>query len=130
MNTFQATLRQKLKGVDEKAIVAQRLKRAPSIILKLQRFEGMKLARMQDIGGLRVVVASVTKVKELENEYRGSRFKHDLVSSKNYIEEPKEDGYRSIHLIYRYQNEGAAVFNGCRWSCNSVLVCSMRGQPR
>lgn len=112
MNTFQATLRQKLKVVDGDAIVAQRLKRAPSIILKLQRFEGMKLARMQDIGGLRAVVGSVPKVRKLESEYRTSRFKHELASSKNYIDEPKEDGYRSIHLIYRYHNDGAAPFNG------------------
>lgn len=56
INTFQATLRQKLKVIDDAAIVAQRLKRAPSIIFKLQRFDGMKLARMQDIGGLRAVV--------------------------------------------------------------------------
>lgn len=52
INTFQATLRAKLKTIDDKAIVAQRLKRTPSIVLKLKRFEGMKLARMQDIGGL------------------------------------------------------------------------------
>lgn len=39
MNTFQATLRQRLKAIDSQAIVAQRLKRAPSIIFKLQRFE-------------------------------------------------------------------------------------------
>jgi putative GTP pyrophosphokinase len=112
MNTFQATLRQKLKAIDARAIVAQRLKRAPSIILKLQRFQGMKLARMQDIGGLRAVVGSVPKVRKLEAEYRSSRFKHELVSSKDYINDPKEDGYRSIHLIYRYRNDGAAAFNG------------------
>ena len=32
INTFQATLRSKLKNIDEPAIVAQRLKRTPSII--------------------------------------------------------------------------------------------------
>jgi ppGpp synthetase/RelA/SpoT-type nucleotidyltranferase len=87
INTFQATLRQKLKAIDENAIVAQRLKRAPSIILKLQRFGGMKLARMQDIGGLRAVVGSVAKVKELEAAYRSARFMHILTSSKNYVDE-------------------------------------------
>ncbi len=112
MNTFQATLRQKLKAVDSGAIVAQRLKRAPSIILKLQRFEGMALARMQDIGGLRAVLGSIPKVRKLESAYRSARFKHELASSKNYIDEPKEDGYRSIHLIYRYHNDVAAPFNG------------------
>jgi putative GTP pyrophosphokinase len=83
INTFQATLRQKLKAIDEKAIVAQRLKRAPSIILKLQRFSGMQLARMQDIGGLRAVLRSVPRVRKLESAYLGAQFKHKLISSKN-----------------------------------------------
>jgi putative GTP pyrophosphokinase len=112
MNTFQATLRKKLKTVDENAIVAQRLKRAPSIVLKLLRFEGMKLARMQDIGGLRAVVSSLARVKKLETAYRDAKFKHELVSSKDYIDQPKQDGYRSIHLIYKYNNENAADYNG------------------
>lgn len=46
INTFQATLRSKLRTIDSDAIVAQRLKRTPSIVLKLQRFNGMQLARM------------------------------------------------------------------------------------
>jgi putative GTP pyrophosphokinase len=112
INTFQATLRQKLKAIDADAIVAQRLKRAPSIILKLKRFDGMRLARMQDIGGLRAVVGSVQKVRRLEAAYRNAQFKHELTSSKNYLDEPKEDGYRSVHLIYRYANDGAPRYNG------------------
>ena len=78
INTFQATLRQKLKTVDPEAIVAQRLKRAPSIIFKLQRFDGMRLARMQDIGGLRAVVGSVSMARKLETAYRQSSFQHIL----------------------------------------------------
>lgn len=112
INTFQATLRQRLKSIDPHAIVAQRLKRTPSIILKLQRFEGMSLARMQDIGGLRAVVSSVAKVKKLEEIYRTSHLKHSLISSKNYLANPKSDGYRSVHLIYRYVNDLAPDYNG------------------
>lgn len=112
INTFQATLRAKLKGIDEKAIVAQRLKRTPSIILKLKRFEGMKLARMQDIGGLRAVVSSVARVRKLEASYRESRFLHELVSSKDYLINPKADGYRGIHLIYKYANPNAPEYDG------------------
>lgn len=104
INTFQATLRSKLKGIDDKAIVAQRLKRTPSIVLKLKRFDGMKLARMQDIGGLRAVVSSISRVRKLESSYRGSKFLHELVSSKDYLDDPKIDGYRGIHLIYKYVN--------------------------
>jgi len=112
INTFQATLRTKLKDGYGKHIVAQRLKRAPSIITKLQRFDGMQLARMQDIGGLRAVVGSVAKVRRLEEEYRNTRFDHILTNSKNYIDEPKADGYRSVHLVYRYQNDRVPAYNG------------------
>jgi len=112
INTFQATLRSKLSSIDPKAIVAQRLKRTPSIVLKLQRYRGMQLARMQDIGGLRAVVRSVKRVRQLERSYRASRFKHTLTSSKDYISEPKPDGYRSVHLIYRYHNDAKPDYNG------------------
>jgi ppGpp synthetase/RelA/SpoT-type nucleotidyltranferase len=112
INTFQATLRAKLRNGYGESIVAQRLKRAPSIISKLQRFAGMQLARMQDIGGLRAVLTSVRRVRMLEQSYRESAFEHVLTNSKNYIDEPKEDGYRGIHLIYRYMNNRAPAYNG------------------
>ncbi len=112
INTFQATLRAKLKGIDERAIVAQRLKRTPSIVSKLKRFDGMNLARMQDIGGLRAVVSSVARVRKLESSYRDSKFLHELVSSKDYLSNPKGDGYRGIHLIYKYANPNASEYGG------------------
>ena len=112
INTFQATLRAKLKNGYGEAIVAQRLKRAPSILLKLQRFDGMQLARMQDIGGLRAVLSSLARVRRLERDYRGTTFEHELTNSKDYIAEPKEDGYRSVHLIYRYKNKRAPAYDG------------------
>ena len=52
INTFQATLRLKLKGFPEDSIAAQRLKRMPTIIDKLKRYPAMKLTTMQDIGGV------------------------------------------------------------------------------
>lgn len=112
INTFQALLRLRLKEVDLSALVAQRLKRSASIIAKLQRFDGMNLARMQDIGGLRAVVGSLSRVRRLELDYRRSRFKHELISEKDYILEPKPDGYRSIHLIYRYRSPTAPEYDG------------------
>lgn len=112
INTFQATLRSRLKGIDKEATVAQRLKRFPSIVLKLQRFEAMELARMQDIGGLRAILGTMGKVRRIERAYRESKFQHDLVSSKDYITKPKADGYRGIHLIYRYRNPKVPNYNG------------------
>lgn len=114
INTFQATLRNRLENIDAEATVAQRLKRFPSIVLKLRRFPGMKAARMQDIGGLRAIVKSVNDVRKLETTYRTATpsFRHKLVSSKDYIAHPKPDGYRSVHLVYRYQNVRTPDING------------------
>lgn len=115
INTFQATLRDKLKklGLDDSSIVAQRSKRAPTIIDKLRRYPKMKLTQMQDIGGLRAIVPTVKDVRLLVKEYKKSRFAHKLVREKDYIEFPrKEDGYRSVHLIYEYDNPKALDYKG------------------
>lgn len=103
INTFQATLRTKLKKIDANALVAQRLKRTPSILRKLQRLSGMSLSRMQDIGGLRAVVSTLPMLKKLHSDYKGTRFTHKLVSEYDYVSAPKESGYRSIHLVYKYK---------------------------
>lgn len=115
VNTFQAGLRTKLNAMGINGIVAQRLKRIPSIMAKLERFRNMSLSRMQDIGGLRAVVSSAKQVYELRNSYvEKSKFEHILVSENDYIKEPKESGYRGIHLIYKYNNRkgGAKAYEG------------------
>lgn len=114
INTFQATLRNRLKNVDNTAIVAQRLKRAPSILAKLRRFPAMQLARMQDIGGLRAIVNSILSIRKLEKIYRAGSFQHELTTSKDYLDNPKDDGYRGIHLIYCYRNVKAQQYDGLR----------------
>ena len=117
INTFKVTLRDKLQAINaDNAIVAQRLKRTPSIISKLKRFDKMQLSRMQDIGGLRAVVMIPKKVYELRNNYlkshKRSQFKHDFVAERDYIKRPKISGYRSIHLIYRYHSDKVTDYNG------------------
>jgi hypothetical protein len=113
INTFQATLRRKAKKLSNNPIIAQRLKRMPTIINKLGRYPSMRLAQMQDIGGVRAVLESVADVNKLASEYRQkSRFEHELVTEKNYIQNPRnEDGYRSLHLIYKYKNKRAPTYN-------------------
>ncbi|MFZ5491283.1 MAG: RelA/SpoT domain-containing protein [Pseudomonadota bacterium] len=111
INTFQATLRNRLKNIEKKALVAQRLKRLPSIVGKLRRFPSMDLARMQDIGGLRAVMSSVQKVREIEILYKNENLRHALVSYKDYISSPKEDGYRGVHLVFKYKNPRAPEYD-------------------
>ncbi len=112
INTLQATLRTKLKEFPDNPIVAQRLKRAPTIVDKLRRYPDMQLARMQDIGGIRAILNSIKSARKLEKIFKKSRFDHELLSSKDYIEEPKISGYRGIHLVYKYKNSRAPEYDG------------------
>ena len=114
MNAFQATLRKYVKTIDPKhGIVAQRLKRMPTIIDKLKnRQRVMKLGEMQDIGGLRAIVDDVAKVRELETKYDRSKVKHVLRRKKDYIAEPQESGYRGIHLVYSNVNTKKPEYDG------------------
>jgi putative GTP pyrophosphokinase len=104
INTFNATLRKKTKKYPG-TIVAQRLKRLPTIIDKLCRHNGMALTSMQDIGGVRAIVPSIADLKDLRDNYvlRGN-FTHEFLYENDYITIPKPDGYRGIHLIYGYNN--------------------------
>lgn len=79
-------------------IVAQRLKRLPTIINKLNRFSGMSLSRMQDIAGVRLIVRDMRQFSQIEKRLRSWR---NLYKVKDYIGSPKEDGYRSKHFIFK-----------------------------
>ena len=89
INTFQANLRSKLRKFSHDPIAAQRLKRMPTIIDKLKRYPAMKLSTMQDIGGLRAIVASITDVYVLTDQFRNSRLAHELIDHKDYIANPE-----------------------------------------
>jgi len=102
LNSFQTSLRLKLRKIDETALVSQRLKRTPSILSKLGRNPGMQLARMQDIGGIRAVVQNMRKVRELEAAYKKGTMVFSIVKGgKDYINYPKDSGYRSVHMIFK-----------------------------
>lgn len=91
------------KKYDSNAVIAKRLKRAPSIINKLRRFkkEGMKLRTMQDIGGCRAILSNEKRVRKLVRDLKNKmNFK-----IKDYISKPKGDGYRSIHLVGEFPDE-------------------------
>ncbi len=86
------------------ALIAMRLKRLSSIIHKLKRFSG-RLSKIQDIAGIRVILKSQTEVELLYQKLVQSQFIQTYtISSKNYIQSPKQDGYRSIHLVYKNSN--------------------------
>ena len=112
LNSIQMNLRQATTRVCSGAIIAQRLKRTPSIVHKLRRFSNMRLSQMQDVGGCRAVLDSVAQVAELREHYRAGSGGHTFVYETNYIERPDETGYRSHHLIYRYGSVRSPAFDG------------------
>lgn len=116
---FKKRLKDAAKKIDKNALTAQRLKRTPSIINKLKRryynkTPTMKLSQMQDIGGCRVVLRTNEMVFELlEKYYLKGDLKHKLIRKKDYVSNPKEDGYRSVHLIYSYiSDKQKKMYNG------------------
>lgn len=103
LNSFQISLRNKLKIIDGDALISQRLKRSPSIISKLERNSKMLLSRMQDIGGIRAVTGSMQNVRALEAAYKkGTRAFSVVQGGKDYIIFPKDSGYRGIHLVFKW----------------------------
>lgn len=95
--------------------VAQRIKRMPSIVDKLDREKDMKLSQMQDIAGARAVVKNVKEVRELEASLTVADWRHAPITPKDYIACPKVSGYRGVHLKYKYVGQGdKIVYNGLK----------------
>jgi hypothetical protein len=104
LNVIQAGLRGRIGRVEQNAIVAQRLKRFSSIMNKLARESDMKLSQMQDLGGCRAILSSVSAVTAVYHMYEQQQPRREEGSLKcyDYITNPKEDGYRGIHVVARY----------------------------
>ena len=102
MQSMLGYFRSKAFENDKSSIVVQRLKRTPSILGKLRREEGMKLDRMEDIGGCRIVVSSKQNVYDVKNAILDGSTRNILHRQRDYIKEPKDSGYRGIHLVYIY----------------------------
>lgn len=115
LHTFAVRLKRVSRQVDSTAVVTRRLKRISSILNKLKRDQTskMKMSRMQDIGGCRSVLSNINKVNELVELYEKSRgLKHKLSNRKDYIQNPKPDGYRSFHLVYKYYSDKSKEYDG------------------
>jgi ppGpp synthetase/RelA/SpoT-type nucleotidyltranferase len=109
LNALHMTLRNRAKRLDVNADTAQRLKRLESIIRKLSLRPTMQLSQMQDIGGCRAVVANINRLRMLETIYELHPLRHELSRTRDYINDPKDDGYRSIHRMYRFTGKATSL---------------------
>ncbi len=121
LQSIKMTLLGRAQKIDTQSLIAQRIKRIRAIIVKLRRNPHMKFSKMHDIGGCRAVMRNVSQVEALvkvyekataKNKYRGGEF----IKKYDYIQNPKPDGYRGVHLVYKYRTESKdlSVFNGLR----------------
>lgn len=113
INTFQSTLRNRTRDIH--VPVAQRLKRASTIVDKLQQGRALDLSSMHDIAGIRLVFPNTNDLIAFRAKSHQSRAKHILVNDLakyDYLAKPKKSGYRGIHDVYRYQ---AGTVSGARW---------------
>ena len=109
LDTFRNNLRRRMgRG----GVVAQRLKRLPSIVSKLERLPRIRLSRMQDIGGCRAIVSNADDSFTLAADLGASRMRHELVRYQNYIDNPRATGYRGLHLIYAYNSDRTTDWQG------------------
>lgn len=100
-NTF-GSLCKIARSISNDSIVTYRIKRFESIISKLIRQPKMQLSRMGDIGGCRCIMKSEKSVYRVKSLIE----RHFAVKTvKDYIKEPKKDGYRSIHLYVSFPQQ-------------------------
>lgn len=103
LNTFQCNIRRLFRS-SKKHTFAQRMKRKPTIIDKLQSKRGADLATMQDIAGCRIICDDIAALDDAREKMRLSRSSHVRIDHDkyNYIDNPKPDGYRGVHEVFEY----------------------------
>lgn len=88
------------KAIHHSSISTFRIKRFESILSKLDRYADMRFSRMWDIAGCRCIVRNETDVYKLKKLIESHKDIH-VVKVNDYIEEPQDSGYRSVHLYLK-----------------------------
>lgn len=100
MRRLRLSVASKVRAVTPVGLSAGRLKRFQSIRRKLKGGR-ISLYQMQDIAGARAIVPSIADVEAVSAAYLESSERFSLVNQRDYIASPKDDGYRSRHIVVR-----------------------------
>lgn len=113
MRSVRMSVLQKMRHAGIKGVTAARPKRMTSIRRKLAAQTSMKLDQINDLAGCRAIVEDIASVRRLVAECDGLR--HSQRKPYDYIERPKADGYRSVHLVFNFDGgKEAQAFTGRR----------------
>jgi putative GTP pyrophosphokinase len=110
--------------VQNKIEVTQRLKRMDTLIGKLARESG-NVTQMHDIGGVRAVLPSLRSVYVVRRRLLKS---WTIIRERDYIEHPKDTGYRAMHVIVR--RNGYAIEVQLRTIAQDVWANTVEEQGR
>ncbi|WP_231752850.1 RelA/SpoT domain-containing protein [Burkholderia savannae] len=92
-------LQQWLTEYGKKYYIAQRLKRKPQIVRKLNRLH-VRLSQLQDIGGCRIIVADNHDVDNILRFLRNKLTNETNIKITDYRNKGRDDtGYRALHLL-------------------------------
>lgn len=95
-------------------VTAGRLKRTSSIRKKLFRTP-IGLDRMQDLVGCRAILPDMESLNEALGKYASIELGGRVQRVDDYIKQPKLSGYRSSHLIVKFDENGIGEKHlGCR----------------
>ncbi|MDO4801603.1 MAG: RelA/SpoT domain-containing protein [Prevotellaceae bacterium] len=108
------TLDKLAHDIDKDCVCTYRIKRIESIVSKLLRFPDMEVQRVADIAGCRCIMTNTNQAVELFEKIKKSQNKLPFSikgdpDKHNYVNHPKDDGYRSIHLIVQLNDENKKV---------------------
>ncbi|NMO54970.1 RelA/SpoT domain-containing protein [Actinoplanes sp. TBRC 11911] len=87
--------------------VTQRLKRVPRIVRKLHRMPNMPLASLEDVGGVRSVLLDGPQLEKVRARIMKNWRSQLIRDPRDYIESPKDIGYRAVHLVV--ERDGRAI---------------------
>jgi (p)ppGpp synthase/HD superfamily hydrolase len=93
-----------LRRLGVKGLTAARLKRMPSVRKKL-RNTTTKLHQIQDLAGCRAILRTMEDVRALVDSLKQNS-PHALKWERDYINQPKPDGYRSYHMVFQFAGRG------------------------
>lgn len=63
---------------------------------------GRQLTNMQDVGGCRLIVPTISNVRFLSKYLKKNMNRFVYHNENNYLDDPNKSGYRSWHVIYKY----------------------------
>lgn len=105
LTSLTATIQSILGEKNERYYIAQRLKRKPQIVRKLNRLS-VRLTQLQDIGGLRVIAEKnrdADRISTAVDEALSRLRRFSLVRTTDYRPLGRDDsGYRALHKIISF----------------------------